>query len=581
MNYERSRLRTFENWPANAPVDGECIAKAGFYYMGQNLEVQCFSCGGRISEWQHGDKVMAKHRLLDPRCPFVVNSSDSGNVPISDGNDTAQGTSNGTVEDGSRYKNEEARLQSFMAWPIPSGIDGHRLAKAGFYWLQELRKVRCAFCGLDNPHWDSSVDPIIEHRRHSPNCSFLNNLSVGCSSHNSNDVIVLRENYLESERELDANQMKDFGILNHRIPKHSKYMTEESRVASFETWPVSEIKAPIDLAKAGFYYTGVEDKVRCYHCGGGLQKWKITDDPWIEHAKWFSTCDYIYLVKGKEFVDEVKQTLAAKKEALDEDGNSANTRQSTSQQANRNISLQNIDDNTMQILMSSPPVLAVLELGLDMSRIKQVVRDRLERHRTPFGNVDELLAAVLDAQFNEPVADLTEESWISDPIASVSDFNRLPVFENNFAEQGSSRYIHQLIERSLQNAHNNAESLIDESVINYANNSIETDTVLATDEERASSNSETEDSDINMDSMENPASNFDPPSEPAVDPQTLEEENRLLKQAKLCKICMDRDVNIVFLPCGHLISCSACAANLPDCPVCRQIIKGTVRTFLA
>lgn len=57
--------------------------------------------------------------------------------------------------------------------------------------------------------------------------------------------------------ELDANQMKDFGILNHRIPKHSKYMTEESRVASFETWPVSEIKTPQELANAGFYYTGI------------------------------------------------------------------------------------------------------------------------------------------------------------------------------------------------------------------------------------------------------------------------------------------------------------------------------------
>lgn len=66
-----------------------------------------------------------------------------------------------------------------------------------------------------------------------------------------------------------------------------------------------------------------------------------------------------------------------------------------------------------------------------------------------------------------------------------------------------------------------------------------------------------------------------------LDTQKLEEENRKLKEAKLCKICMDQDVNIVFLPCGHLVTCSTCAANIPDCPVCRQIIKGTVRTFLA
>ncbi|CAH2017740.1 unnamed protein product [Acanthoscelides obtectus] len=62
---------------------------------------------------------------------------------------------------------------------------------------------------------------------------------------------------------------------------------------------------------------------------------------------------------------------------------------------------------------------------------------------------------------------------------------------------------------------------------------------------------------------------------------TLEEENRLLKEARLCKICMDAEVGIVFLPCGHLVTCVNCAPNLEDCPVCRSAIKASVRTFLA
>lgn len=134
---------------------------------------------------------------------------------------------------------------------------------------------------------------------------------------------------------LDANRMKDFGILNHRIPKHSKFMTEESRISSFEKWPKREVIDPLELAKAGFYYTGikydgmsvcsklgefslicfvvgVEDKVRCYHCGGGLQKWKANDDPWLEHTKWFSNCDFIYLVKGEDFITDVKQACLKK-----------------------------------------------------------------------------------------------------------------------------------------------------------------------------------------------------------------------------------------------------------------------------
>ena len=47
------------------------------------------------------------------------------------------------------------------------------------------------------------------------------------------------------------------------------------------------------------------------------------------------------------------------------------------------------------------------------------------------------------------------------------------------------------------------------------------------------------------------------------------------------QICMDEEVSIVLLPCGHLVSCVKCAPALRKCPICRNGIKGTVRTFMA
>lgn len=35
----------------------------------------------------------------------------------------------------------------------------------------------------------------------------------------------------------------------------------------------------------------------------------------------------------------------------------------------------------------------------------------------------------------------------------------------------------------------------------------------------------------------------------------LENENRRLKEERTCKICMDNEIGVVFLPCGHLICC--------------------------
>uniref|UniRef100_A0A0B7AYB5 RING-type domain-containing protein n=1 Tax=Arion vulgaris TaxID=1028688 RepID=A0A0B7AYB5_9EUPU len=59
--------------------------------------------------------------------------------------------------------------------------------------------------------------------------------------------------------------------------------------------------------------------------------------------------------------------------------------------------------------------------------------------------------------------------------------------------------------------------------------------------------------------------------------QALKEENYALRSNLICKICMDKEVRIVFLPCGHLVSCQECAVALQDCPVCRSHIRATAR----
>lgn len=87
--------------------------------------------------------------------------------------------------------------------------------------------------------------------------------------------------------------------------------------------------------------------------------------------------------------------------------------------------------------------------------------------------------------------------------------------------------------------------------------------------------------------------------------QILEEEIRRLKEARLCKVCLDEEVSIAYIPCGHIVTCVQCAAGklqhyykvvlhkfypfllivffsaLEHCPLCRKNIKGTVRIFLS
>ena len=47
--------------------------------------------------------------------------------------------------------------------------------------------------------------------------------------------------------------------------------------------------------------------MRCYHCGQGLRNWEETDDPWVEHARWYPDCDYVLVTRGIDFIDTVRK----------------------------------------------------------------------------------------------------------------------------------------------------------------------------------------------------------------------------------------------------------------------------------
>lgn len=312
MNIEENRLQTFTNWPADAVVSPVRIAKAGFYSLNQNLTVECFCCGLQISEWDYGDQVMARHRQLRPTCPFVTDPSTSGNVP-----NISQSTSHSenvivltpdsvdSPANSHSLMHEAVRLQSFENWPVSHIVTPENLARAGFYYLKERDKTKCAFCDGIVVAWEVGDDPDHEHKRHFPRCSFvqsvinprLERLVLGEPANGNN-----RNTPLSNLSIISQNNLQELGINTHRGPKKSKYATLESRLRTFASWPDDLIQTPDALAQAGFYYEGSGDQVRCFHCDGGLRHWDPQDDPWTEHARWFPKCAYVQLVKGRDFI---------------------------------------------------------------------------------------------------------------------------------------------------------------------------------------------------------------------------------------------------------------------------------------
>lgn len=306
MNIEENRLQTFDEWPADTVVTPERIAKAGFYSLKQDLIVQCFSCGARISEWNYGDQVMAKHRQLNPQCPFVVDPSTSGNVPKISANSVPSISHPPPPSDSVFLKDEAVRLQTYVNWPVPEIVSPESLARAGFYYLKQNDRTKCAFCNGIVASWEQGDNPDREHRRHFPECSFVQttiNPRLEGSPGEAESTDTPRDPTFTNLNLVSQENFQELGIQTHTAPKRPRFTTYESRLATFTLWPIDLIQTPEMLAHAGFYYEGRGDQVRCFHCDGGLRHWDPHDDPWTEHARWFPRCSFVQLIKGKDFIN--------------------------------------------------------------------------------------------------------------------------------------------------------------------------------------------------------------------------------------------------------------------------------------
>ncbi|KAK3726397.1 hypothetical protein RRG08_014545 [Elysia crispata] len=61
----------------------------------------------------------------------------------------------------------------------------------------------------------------------------------------------------------------------------------------------------------------------------------------------------------------------------------------------------------------------------------------------------------------------------------------------------------------------------------------------------------------------------------------LQTENAILERPLICKVCNSAPVRELYLPCGHLDSCSECTKALDNCPTCCAQIRATVKIFFA
>ena len=57
-----------------------------------------------------------------------------------------------------------------------------------------------------------------------------------------------------------------------------------------------------------FVLTGIYDNVCCFACDGGIQNWESSDDPLIQHCRWFPDCPYVRQQMDEDIIAFVRAT---------------------------------------------------------------------------------------------------------------------------------------------------------------------------------------------------------------------------------------------------------------------------------
>jgi len=456
---ESERLKTFGAWTISfiRPAD---LANAGFVYTGRGDCVRCVFCREHMGEWDEDDFPHTEHRALFPHCPFV-RGLDVGNIA----------TNNSEILQAmpAMVNSRSLNDQAMQRRNVLSGRDDHgRNVMPSLSQAQHLRRNS----STTHLRADVRVRPHSGHnitsyqRQHSDqpqrprSTSYDNHPAFDRNNmeHSSRPQSMAPSNlqthpHLMEEESYDvagirprqsggpekgvlhlnnpgganrkaggankqpgtscpvAGQPEDIGIIRHSGPANSKYSTVEARTRTFREWPPALRQQPAQLSEAGFFYIGLSDQVKCFYCDGGLRNWQAEDDPWTEHARWFSECGFVRLVKGDEFISKC-----------------LNSHPPVPVQGvpvvSRDRSRSAVSEVELHKMMSSPLVHQVLAMGVDSTRVKKALKQRIQETGSGFKFVNELVeATILQAAENfTPMSAerLQSPSYINERATSAS-----------------------------------------------------------------------------------------------------------------------------------------------------------------
>lgn len=477
---------------------------------------------------------------------------------------------------------ELKRLATFHYYPDGDTPSPMAFARGGFTYSGEGHKVSCPLCKLELNHLRREDNPAEEHRLRSPNCRLGSSTNDTCRLTEVSPVglrelrplldiynaAVKRSGKHNAGVSAAATSCEPTLGVDRENPNFELLRMEKLRLETFYDWPSTAHASPTVLARAGFFYTGHGDRVYCAFCRKSLRSWVPEDDPFEEHRKHYPDCPFVRNMDVANVRIEDKCTNHESNFSELEQGYTTMSASASAGQTDVR--------RLLEAYMNTPTVRAVVEMGFSKESIEPIVKEEFNNSGEFFQDAESLMEKLLSCGIvrtnledtpstNEAASVLEPETRHEEDISAEAEVLPNPEIGDNRQENGLLRKRRKSKKlrkknRILKEREGGSATGVNDEMPSTSDRPGD-----AVSLNYAASNTAEEEAIVNFDLEE----------------QQLMMENSKLKEARTCKVCMDKEVNTVFLPCGHLICCSECSPQVRKCPLCRTFIRGTVKTYLS
>lgn len=424
-------------------------------------------------------------------------------------------------------KYEILRVCTFKNYPVNKPFRTS-FSKAGFYYAASSDEVVCYVCGIRKAGWNENDNPMEVHRRLQSSCQFLNN--------NASVNVPIAN--------LTENQLKKFENLDALLSNNSASLATNLSTSNLNTGSNMYSNTYFERAKYKQYITE-SSRLRTY-ANWSSDKWQ-TFTIMVECGFFFAgmedcvRCFYCGIglknwtkdddpwveharwSKNCQYVIDIKGQEfidLVNRIPSDDEEEEEDPQQITS---NTNIPIENLspEQQILQI-MTSDSAQSVRDMGYIDVIIKQALHCLLQSKNPKDINGEIILSKIFDIESSESNEIVSKNETIVESVTSV-DLDISQQLANLVLSQNKS-----------------------EETLNTNNNKTNNKKLLEQKEKIAK----------------------------------MKTENKKLKQETICKICLDKQISRVFLPCGHFVCCEDCCISLKKCPMCRNLIRAVVKSYL-